>query len=310
MKMYIFIINSVAGNGKALKVWKQIKDELEKQKVHYRSFFTKYVGHAEEIAEQVAKLHQDKLEAIIAVGGDGTVHEVINGLTAYPHVSVGYIPAGSGNDFARGFLIPKSPLKALQKILAQRGRKCKRYDLGRYQFLSRKKGERYFVNGLGIGFDGEVAKVTNESGYKAFLNRFKCGGLAYTISLVRLLSSYEPREITVQIDGVEKRFSDVWLVAISNIAYYGGGMKISPHAKPNDGKLNLCIVHHISKWKLLFIFSTVFFGKHIHFHGVTLLEGRRIEVSSSESMTIHADGEIIGSTPVSINIDVDSRSIC
>jgi diacylglycerol kinase (ATP) len=310
MKMYIFIINSVSGNGKALKVWKQIKIELEKQKVQYRSFFTKHAGHAEEIAEQVAELHQDKIESIIAVGGDGTIHEVINGLEAYPKVSVGYIPGGSGNDFARGFLIPKSPLKALKKILSEQGRRPKRYDMGRYQFLSRKKAERFFVNGLGIGFDGEVAKVTNESGYKAFLNRIKCGGLAYTISLVRLLFSYEPREIEVHIDGVEKRFSGVWLVAISNIAYYGGGMKISPHAKPNDGKLNLCIVHQLSKWKLLFIFSTVFFGKHIRFRGVTLLEGREIEVRSVKPMTIHADGEIIGTTPISINIDEDSRFIC
>jgi diacylglycerol kinase (ATP) len=310
MKMYIFIINSVSGNGKALKIWELIKQELEKEKVHYRSFFTKYAGHAEEIAEQVAQLHQEKIEAIVAVGGDGTAHEVINGLISYPHLSFGYIPGGSGNDFARGFSIPKSPLKALQKILHQQGRSQRRYDLGRYQFLSRKKSMRYFVNGLGIGFDGEVAKVTNESAYKTFLNRFKCGSLAYTISLLRLLFSYQPREVTVEIDGEEKHFSNVWLIAVSNIAYYGGGMKISPHAKPTDGKLNLCIVHELSPWKFLSVFGTVFFGQHHKLRGVTLLEGKRIKVTSVRPMTIHADGEIIGVTPISIDIDANRQAIC
>jgi diacylglycerol kinase (ATP) len=310
MKMYIFIINSVSGSGKALKVWEELKPELEKEKVQFRSFFTKYAGHAEEIAEQVAELHQEKLEAIVAIGGDGTAHEVINGVASYPDIPVGYIPGGSGNDFARGFSIPKSPRKALQKILKQKGRPLKRFDLGRYQLLSRKKGERYFINGLGIGIDGEVAKVTNESAYKTFLNRFKIGSLAYTISLFRLLFSYQPREVTMLVDGEEKHFSKVWLIAVTNIAYYGRGMKITPHAKPNDGKLNLCIVHGISPWKLLSVFGTVFMGQHHKFRGVTLLEGKRIQVSSAASMTIHADGEIIGTTPVSIDIDTNRRPLC
>jgi diacylglycerol kinase (ATP) len=310
MKMYIFIINSVSGNGKALKAWQQIKVELEKEKVPYRSFFTKYAGHAEEIAEQVAELHQEKLEAIVAVGGDGTAHEIINGLAAYPHLPVGYIPGGSGNDFARGFMIPRSPRKAWQKILKQRGRTKKRYDLGLYKLLNTKKRERFFVNGLGIGFDGEVAKATNESSYKTFLNRIKCGGLAYTISLLRLLFSYQRHEVTLEIDGEETHFSKVWLIAVSNIAFYGGGMKISPLAKPNDGKLNLCIVHGIHPLQLLSVFGSVFLGKHHKFRGVTLLEGKTIKVVSENPMTIHADGEIIGITPISIGIDAKSRFIC
>lgn len=308
-KMYIFIINPEAGSGKGAQVWNAIKPSLEAEEVRYRSFFTKHAGHAEDIAIQVAELHGEKIEAIVVIGGDGTVHEVVNGLRAYPHVPVGFIPGGSGNDFARGFSIPRSPKKALLRILENKRPTAKKYDLGRFLFPERKKGERYFVNGLGIGFDADVAKATNEARYKRILNKMKLGSLAYVLSILRLLFSYQPSQLHILVDGEEHIFKDAWLVAISNIPYYGGGIKISPKARPNDGKLNLCVVHELSKWKLLAVFITVFTGQHQRFKEVTLLEGSIISISSERPLLIHADGEIIGSTPLVVGVDPKTQSI-
>lgn len=311
MKMYIFIINPISGSGKALKVWDKIKQELEKKKVEYRSFFTKYPGHASEIAQQVAELHQDKLEAIVAVGGDGTIHEVFNGLTNYSALPVGYIPAGSGNDFARGFSIPLSPLKALQFLLKRKGKGGRKIDIGRYQFSNRKKeSTKSFINGLGIGFDADVAKATNESRYKGWLNKIQLGRLAYFIMAIKLLFSYKTQEISVEVDGQSFVYSNVWLIAICNSPFLGGGMNIAPQAKVNDGKLHLCVLHDVSKWKLLALFATVFLGKHTRFKGVILHEGRHIEVTSSTSCTVHADGELIGTTPITVTVEKQNRKIC
>ncbi|GAA0352230.1 diacylglycerol/lipid kinase family protein [Bacillus horti] len=307
--MYIFIINPVAGSGKGSKVWELIKADLETENVYYRSFFTKHAGHAEDIALQIAELHGERLEAIIVVGGDGTMHEVINGLRSYPQIPVGYIPGGSGNDFARGFMVPRSVKKAWKRIYERKNKSARTFDLGRFRFSERKKAERFFINGLGIGFDGEVAKETNQSSYKKFLNKLRCGSLAYAISVIRLLFSYQPCDIHVEIDGNAHTFQKAWLVAISNIPYYGGGMKISPNARPDDGKLSLCVVHQLNKWKLLAVFITVFMGQHQRFKEVTLLEGKSLTISSERPLLVHADGEIIGKTPITINTDMRTQII-
>lgn len=302
-KMYIFIINPVAGSGQGAKVWKAIKTDLEANQIIYRSFFTKHAGHAEDIAIQVAELHGDKIEAIIVIGGDGTIHEAVNGLRGYPHLPVGYIPGGSGNDFARGLQIPRSPRKAWARIASNRRPAARKIDLGRFGFPERKKAERYFVNGLSIGFDADVAHATNEAKYKIWLNKFKIGGLAYVISVFRLLFSYQPCQMVVSVDGQVHTFEEAWLVAVSNVPFYGGGIKISPKAKPTDGRLNLCIVHQLSRWKLLAVFGTVFLGQHHRFKEVTLLEGSKISIASERPLLIQADGEIIGSTPITVQVE-------
>ena len=117
MKLLLFIINEKAGNGRGQKVWKQLKKELEGKNTHYRSFHTEYPMHAEEVARQLAYKYKNRIEAVIAVGGDGTIHEVVNGLVDHPTVKIGFIPAGSGNDFSRGFHVPASPLEAFSSIM-------------------------------------------------------------------------------------------------------------------------------------------------------------------------------------------------
>ncbi|WP_070120556.1 diacylglycerol/lipid kinase family protein [Bacillus marinisedimentorum] len=308
MKIYFFIINPAAGNGKALKKWNKVKVELQQKNVRFRSFFTERPGHAEQIARQIAEIHADHLEAIVAVGGDGTIHEIMNGLTFHEHIKIGYIPAGSGNDFARGFSIPSAPLDALNTIIG-RGGKTGQYDVGGVLFSTGKGRHKRFVNSVGAGFDAEVSKTADEAAYKPFLNKLGLGRFAYMIALLKTMAAYKPADVTVTIDGKTAMFEKVWFITISNSPFYGGGMKISPAADPADGILDVCVVYNLPAWKLLLLFGSVFFGWHKHLKEVELFTGRNISVTSESPFPVHTDGEQAGMTPIQVSVQPSRRSI-
>src|SRR5690606_17515163 len=301
MKLLIFIVNGNAGNGKGYKVWNKLKAELNQKKVNYRSFFTKYPTHAQELARQIGSMFEDKVDAVIAVGGDGTINEVVNGMVYYPNIKVGYIPAGSGNDFYRGFNVPKSPLKALSFIIQNKGKKGKLFDIGKCKVQGRATGS-YFVSSLGTGFDAAVSKLTNESKMKRYLNKVHLGSLAYVGALISLLFTYRLTSVTVNIDGRDFQYKNVWFVTISNQPFYGGGMKIAPKAKTTDGFFDITVVHNLSRLKLLFVFITVFFGVHTKFKEIDQHKGVNIRVNSEDKMLIHADGEYIGNIPLQVEV--------
>ena len=297
MKLLFFIVNEKAANGRAQKVWKQVKKELEEKDINYRSFQTKYPKHAEELARQLCSLHKNTMEAIIVVGGDGTLHEVVNGLVDHPTVKIGFIPAGSGNDFSRGFQTPKSPLEALSFTMKKKQSSGKRFDIGKVMVNGQRKKE-YFVNNIGTGFDAEVCKLTNESKMKKYFNKIGLGSLAYVGAVMRLLFTYKLTNIIVEMDGRICRYEKVWFVTVSNQPFYGGGMKIAPKANPTDGCLDVTIVHNLSRLKLLFMFVTVFFGKHTGFKEVVQYKGKKVSIKSDDNMLVHADGELIGHLPL------------
>jgi YegS/Rv2252/BmrU family lipid kinase len=306
--MYIFIVNPASGSGKGRKVWKKVQRKVTKLGIPYRSFYTKGAGHASDLAKQLTELYRDKITALIVIGGDGTVHEVVNGLANHPEVPFSAISAGSGNDFSRGFGLPRRPLAALNQLL-RTGRRPRRADVGVYHFIQKKMGKGYFINGLGIGFDGEVAQLTNQSKYKKVLNKVKLGGLAYVISALKLLYRYKTKEVIIQVDHQEHRFDQVWLIAVCNIPYYGGGMKIVPKARPYDGELNICVVNRLKPWQVLLALGSVYFGWHTRLKSVHMLKGKRIQITSAEPMLVHADGEVIGTSPLNVTVEKQSRVI-
>lgn len=302
MKILFFIVNIAASNGRALKVWHKLAKELDNQGINYRSFHTKYPNHATEIAKQIATMYEEKIEGLIVVGGDGTMNEVVNGLTDHPSVRVGFIPAGTGNDFARGFNIPGSPVPALKLILRKLGRPLPEFDMGKAT-IGKSLKKKFFMNSLGVGFDAEVSKLANQFLLKKYLNRVGLGSLAYVVALLKLFSSFEPISVTLVVDGTTHHFKNVWFVTVSNQSFYGGGMKISPHARPNDGLLNITVIHNLSKLKLLFVFGIVFIGKHIALKEVSLLTGREIKIDTEKPLLVHVDGEQSGHSPVTVTIE-------
>lgn len=282
--MNVFIVNSISGNGKGQKIWPFLEERLKEMKQPYEVFMTQYPGHAREVAQAVSQ--RPEVRGVVAVGGDGTVHEVVGGL-AGSSLPLGYIPAGSGNDFARAQGIPMSPLAALERIYSPKPATVDTAIIN---------GSR-MASTAGVGFDAMVAQAVNRSSLKKWL-----GKLAYVWHLIRLLFVFQPREVTVVVDGKTHNFQRVWLIAVTNIPFYGGGMKICPQACNRDGILDICVVKGISRWKLLFVFPKVFKGVHVHHSAVTMLKGARIEIRSDSPMVVHTDGEIIGESPVQIEV--------
>lgn len=298
MEKIYFIVNPNAKNGSCREIWRNIEIELENLDIAYLAFFTEYPGHAQELAESLARKAAGNPAVIAAVGGDGTLHEVVNGAAAYPNITIGFIPGGSGNDFSRGFFIPKKSADALRLIIDKRNGSPEEIDIGKIHHDELQ--ETYFMNNMGVGFDAAVAKDSNESRMKALLNRVSLGRLVYVYILVKKLLTFRTVPMEVTIDGQVYKYSNAWFVTVSNQPYYGGGMKIAPAALPDDGILDITVVHRISRLKLLLVFISVFWGKHTKFQEVEQFTGKSITIESNSKVLAHADGEAIGHTPLKV----------
>ncbi|CAH2717001.1 Putative lipid kinase YtlR [Neobacillus rhizosphaerae] len=306
MNYIYFIINPKAGNGHCFKIWGKIEAQLKAEQVPYLAFFTEYPGHAKKLASQIA-VKNDNEKLIIAVGGDGTMHEVMNGVIKHKNITLGFIPGGSGNDFSRGFLIPSDPLEALKVLLRLMKHEPALIDAGK--MTMKDDTEHYFINNMGAGFDAIIAYKVNHSRIKAVLNKLSLGRLVYVFFLLKELFTYKTATIDLSIDGQKHIFEKTWFVTVSNQPYYGGGMKIAPDAQPDDGQLDITVVQQLSRWKLLLVFISVFWGKHIHFKEVKTFKGRMVSIHSSASLYVHGDGEHLGYTPLNIDIKVKGLQV-
>ncbi|MFD2046376.1 diacylglycerol/lipid kinase family protein [Ornithinibacillus salinisoli] len=284
--MYIFIINVVAGNGRGKRIFKKIQKSKLYQNITSDYYITEYEGHAEEIVRFVSNQNLVNLKAIIVIGGDGTIYEVMNGLQD-PTIPVAFIPGGSGNDFARGLLIKRDPITILKHIVQNKFKKP--YWLGNYWVDGTHR--KSFVNSIGFGFDAEIAKQANQSWYKKVFNYLHIGTLSYVIALIHVLFRFKPFTVDLEVDGEVRTINECWMVTIANHAFYGGGMKIIPGATIQPRRFPVLVIHQISKWKILGLFLTVFTGKHIGFKEVDLLEATKIKISTSHNIEYQVDGQ-------------------
>lgn len=282
--MYVFIVNPNAGNGKANYIFEQLQKSAVYEQLNSKYYYSEYEGHAEEIA---ASLVSEKgITRIIVIGGDGTIHEVMNGLGS-TDILIGFIPGGSGNDFARGAGIKGTPEEILQKII--NGENIVNYWLGNYKCDDEKT--RYLVNSIGFGFDAQVADAANHSSYKRFFNHYKIGTGNYIVAILQVLKSFKRMTLEVTVDGERRIIENCWLISVGNHPYYGGGMKMMPNAKIQPEKFSVLIVHSISKLKVLALFMTVFTGKHERIKGVELFEAKSLQVRSKLPLYTQIDGQ-------------------
>ncbi|TFB25094.1 diacylglycerol kinase family lipid kinase [Filobacillus milosensis] len=287
--MYVFIINPAAGNGRGEHIVKKFVEEHRSSTNAFRTYFTEYPGHAEELAQQIATIYHKSIELLFVVGGDGTMYEVLNGLVDFPKVPLSFIPVGSGNDFARGCGMPLKPEENLRETFNQTD--LKPYWAGRYiKDFQNERHSHLFASSLGFGFDAEVADRSNRSRIKKWFNKIHLKSLIYVIGLFFTIFKFQPKTIQLNIDGKEHTLSNIWMLTITNHPYFGGGMKIAPNAKINKKRMYVTIVHKISKLKLLLLFLTVFFGKHTMLKEVEILEATKLEIKSKQRLTYHADG--------------------
>ncbi|WP_252902532.1 diacylglycerol/lipid kinase family protein [Paucilactobacillus hokkaidonensis] len=198
---FLIILNEHAGSGNARATWKIIEPILQNKNINYDFKISQYAGHTTYLTQQYIKNVQNTDHSVILViGGDGTLHEALNGAMSMSQsnpIPLAYIPAGSGNDFARGLGMSAKPLEALNQVL-----NCQQptiINVGSYE-ETMKNETGYFINNIGIGFDAAVVSRTNASTSKRKLNKYHLGSLAYLSSVIAVLYNQEPFPLMVQVD--------------------------------------------------------------------------------------------------------------
>lgn len=288
--MYYFIINPHSKSGYGMSIWKRAEAILKEREVAYEARFTEYTGHAKKLAEQIARLSRPCTLSVL--GGDGTLNEVINGLaeTDFSHITLGYIPTGSGNDFARALNLSCDVEKCIEVILAPS--QCIAVDIG----LARtQENSRYFLVSSGIGYDADICRNVMVSPLKKAMNKIHLGKLTYVLIALKLLILYKACPVSVRIDKKETAsLSKFFFITGMNMPYEGGGVKFCPKADFQDSLLDICMIGNLSKLKILALFPTAFVGKHERFQGVTLTKCKRIDISSKSPLPVHCDGESLG----------------
>ena len=294
--MLYFIANETARTGKGTGVWRQVQTELKEKGVEYKAFKTEHENHASELAAKISRLNDDDI-SIIVVGGDGTLNEVVNGITDFEKVRVSLIPAGSGNDFARGLGIKEAPKKRLEKIFAhiEAGKDSyDRIDLCEAEWEAGTKSRMYAISS-GIGMDALVCKKMMTSKVKVFMNKVGLSKLSYLIVTVQSLFSMETSDMRVVFDnGDEYNFKNTIFGAAMNTKAEGGGVPMAPKASVQDGFLSTCFVHTYTKVQAMFRLPLLALGKHEKFKGCTLVDCKEVTMQTEYPMTLHTDGEYMG----------------
>lgn len=289
--MYLFVINEHSGGGGGRHIWDYIERILVQRGISYQYIFSKSAEEAQSFLSTRLK-SKDRYKAVGVVGGDGTVHSILPALRG-TGVPFSVIPAGSGNDTARGLNIPKHTLAALEVLLSGTPSLTDLITIPGHSTLT----------ALAIGFDAEVAHNVNNSFYKKVCNFLRMGRVAYIIGVIHTLIKFQPAKLTVTIDKDVHIYDSAWMTSINNVTSYGGGLMICPQAITDDGLLDICIVHDCSRFKLLFLFPLVLTGKHVDLPYVTIKRGTHISVHSEATRLVIGDGELIATTPISASVE-------
>lgn len=259
---------------------------------------TREPGHAERLAAAATDLGHER---VIAVGGDGTIQEVLNGLLtagAAPDggpPSLGIVPAGRGNDLARSVFLPLDPMACLPIAV---GPASRRFDVGKA--TSEDGATRYFGAAGGVGFDAEVAYTMAVR--RRFWMRGEVGYFLGTLNELRRFHNSELR-ITLRGDGEDRVVDQRFLfVAFANGPYYGGGMLICPDAETDDGWLDVCLVGDLSRFEALRELPGIYKAKHVNNKKVEIVHARSLRIEGDASARVHLDGEPFGTASVEISL--------
>ncbi len=242
---------------------------------------TVYPTHATVLARQAA---EEGYQLVIAAGGDGTVHEVINGLMQVPaetRPQLGIVPLGSGNDFAHSIGIQRNPADALKQVFTGEPHPV---DLGKFD-IGREEPE-YFDNTLGLGFD---ATVTIRSHRLTWVRGF----MMYLVAVLQTIAlNHEAPRMRIETDNGSWEEETIMFV-VCNGPREGGGFSVAPAALNNDGVLNYASIRHVSRLMMLRLIPEVMKGTHGRFKQVRLGQLHRLQLRSQKPIPIHADGEVI-----------------
>jgi diacylglycerol kinase (ATP) len=298
----LFVVNPASGAGKAGRQWAEIEKWLPSAGIPYETALTTRPNEATEITQRAVRQSRS---VVVAVGGDGTLNEVVNGFfhngAPLPTTSrLAMVPLGTGGDFRRTLRIPVEPKDAIGVLKTGVVRKL---DVGcvTYAKADGTSGVRHFINIADAGLGGDVVNMVG-NGTKRF------GSLAYTIGGTRALIGFSNKPMTVDIDGVTHQLPKAQQVVVANCQFFGGGMQMAPTASPTDGVFDVILVKNAGKIETMRGMNDFRAGKHLDQSNpkIELMYGKRVSVSSPKKVRIDVDGEAVGYLPALFEIQPGS----
>lgn len=289
--MIKLIANPIAGRGRGRKVLPAAEEALRHQGLQFKTEVTSRPLEAMEIARRAA---EEGCELVVALGGDGTSHEVANGLlsSGNSEVALGMIPIGTGNDFADMF---DTPTDLAQVALRIREGKTRLIDVGRIN-------DRYFVNIVGVGFDALVSIQALK------IQHVLRGFPLYLAAVFITLKEYQIPHITVEFDG-ERLSMPMTMINVANGKREGGGFLIAPDAQNDDGIFDICLARGLGRLGILRLLPEVIKGTHVDKEPVTMAKAKRVILDSPDPLPVHADGEIIYTEAHHLEIEIIPRRL-
>ncbi|HKG44261.1 MAG TPA: diacylglycerol kinase family protein [Gaiellaceae bacterium] len=290
MKRVVFLVNPAAENGAAGRRWPELAHRAAALGLSGEALHSERPGQLADLARGAV---EDGAELLVAVGGDGTVNEIANGVAGLG-VELAVIPRGTGWDFVRTYGIPRRLEGAVEVALRGRTREI---DLGRarYRAWDGSDGESLFANIASAGMSGAIAKRTNET------SKALGGKASYLWATLAVFSRWRSDEVRVRV-GDEQHAGRMHDVIVANGRYFGGGMMITPEAEPDDGRFEVLLIGDLTKRDLMLTLPKTYRGKHLPHPKATVLRGPRVEVRAAEALPVELDGEQPGTTPASFEI--------
>ncbi len=283
------IVNSKAKAGKTQTAGEVIEKALKEHNREYQIHSVSEPGDTRNLCSELSAMEGPK--TIWVAGGDGTVNEAINGLHVNEDLEFCYLPAGSGNDLARGLGMPQNLEKALDKVLSTD--ETTAYDYGEMELFP--GGMTHFAGSSGMGYDAKVCVEVLNSKLKKRLNRIHLGKLAYYLIALKQVFANPRFQMTLIADnGQSRSYSDVIFICMMNHQYQGGGLRMAPTADPSDGKITVTFAHNMRPLKVLFVLPRIVSGSYIKLKNVETFDCQELEVITDSKQYVHNDGEVIG----------------
>ena len=287
----VAIVNPVSGRGDAAKAWNKVQAHL---KAPVRTLETKGPGHAMELT---ANAIRDGAETIVAVGGDGTINEVVNGFFEQDKLisdaaTLGILPHGTGSDFQRSLILPESDEGAAALI---QGEKSRLVDVLKVRYTKPEGAwaSRYSVNMTSFGMGGIVASRLSRS-------RILSGRASFVVATLRTAATFAGSSVTISFDNSTTIETRVTNVAVGNGQYHGGGMLACPRAEIDDGFLDVTVIQFLGLTQLVGSLRLLYNGKIYSHPKVQFFRAKSVRADSKQPTLIELDGEPLGRLPIEI----------
>jgi YegS/Rv2252/BmrU family lipid kinase len=294
----VFLVNPASANGSTRRAWPEIAHRAAAAGLEVETLFSEGPGGIAKVAERAAGMGAKK---VVVVGGDGTVNEAVNGLLkvgAGKEVELAVIPRGTGIDFVRTFRIPT---KLEEAVAVARDGVVRPIDAGHvsYRAWDGSEGSAFFANIASAGMSGAVAMRANST------SKALGGKASFLWATLAVFARWRNAEVSVDVDG-EHREGSMLDIIVANCEWLGGGMHMTPNAKPDDGVFDVLLIGDVTKRDLVQTLPKIYRGTHLPHPKVEELRGRTVRVDAEIPLPIELDGEQPGSTPATFQVVPDA----